>query len=161
MALRKVNEAFKSFNETAKASEAGKLYKLITTCLAVTTSVLTPIIELVVIFLPDLISLFCNPEEIKRRKIEEQLSSKIFPDIRGRVNGLVQDMLPELERDMRDALHGEWSAQIADVEKALIQAQEEKKQALSEADNQREQLDGDIHTLERMHHKLALVIKDL
>lgn len=70
-------------------------------------------------------------------------------------------MIPELERDLRETMHAEWASQITDVENALLQAQEEKKHAISEADEQKVLLNNDIHTLEQMYRKLDIALKEL
>lgn len=141
--------------------DAGKVFKIVSVCLAIVTNVVGPLVELIIVFLPELVSFFYNPEEIKRRKIEEQLDRRVFPNVCAQVTSSVQEMLPDLERDMSDSIRTEWGGQITDVEDALINAQNAKTRAELEASEQLERLNNDILTLEQMYRRLELVLKEM
>lgn len=160
--LKKANAGIKNLNEKMQAlKDAGKVFKIVSVCLAIVTNVVGPLVELIIVFLPELVSFFYNPEEIKRRKIEEQLDRRIFPNVCAQVTSSVQEMLPDLERDMSDSIRTEWGGQITDVEDALINAQNAKTRAELEASEQLERLNNDILTLEQMYRRLELVLKEM
>ena len=129
---------------------AGKIYKVVTTALAVTTTIVGPIIELIIIFLPDLISIFVNNEENKRNKIREALIRQIFPQIQSKIIDEIQNILPDLKRELIEELHKEWMERIEDAEIALEDAKKSKKDAEERSQNIIVQLNTDIMTLEKI-----------
>ncbi len=140
-----------------KIEKAGKVYKFVAGALAIATEILAPIVELIIFFLPEILSFFYD----KRKKLGKLLDDEVFPELREKVSNMVQEMLPELKEDMLQTMHDEWTGRITDVENALLQAQDEKKHALSEAENQKNQLSEDINTLDQMYQRLDITIKEL
>lgn len=161
MMVRKICDVVKQWNgsDGGKNSEIGKIYKFVSTGLAVATNIISPIIELILIFLPEIISLLTGSGS-RRNMIEEQLNNRVFPEISSEVKRIVANMIPEMRKNMIDSLHSEWLSQITDAEKALLNAQDEKKQALADADTQRDQLSNNIHVLDCMYHRFESLYKE-
>ena len=104
-----------------KSENNDKMYKIITTILATTTTVLTPILELIIIFLPELLDgLF---ESYKKKKQEEQVRNMILTQI-----------IPSLKRELRSKLPLIFNQQVQEMIKNISQQFEqvidEKKQAI-------------------------------
>ena len=75
-ALGKYQQANSKIQEIAKnGQKLNATYKAITTALAVTTSVVAPWLELILIFLPDILSLFGN------KKQENDIVNKVNNEI--------------------------------------------------------------------------------
>lgn len=104
----------------------GKSYKAISTTIALTTSLLNPILELAIIFLPEIMSLFYDEKENKRAQIRAKLDSVVFQKIRQQVYDRVQELLPELEKGMLDCIQKEWAGRLAEKREALEYARQEK-----------------------------------
>lgn len=130
----------------ATVSKGSRWYKLISTALAVTTSVINPVVELLIIFLPDIIKLFSDPEERKRELVKQNLLEKVFPEIRRRTREALADILPEIEQELIASLEDEWRARIEESRSALECCREEKRQHeaewLARQDSWSGQIDG-------------------
>lgn len=112
----------------ATVSKGSRWYKLISTALAVTTSVINPIVELLIIFLPDIIKLFSDPQERKRELVKQNLQEKVFPEIRQRAREALAEILPEIELELIAGLEEEWRTRIEESRSALEHCREEKRQ---------------------------------
>lgn len=146
---------FSSLSKVLKTiKSAGKFYKIVTTALAVTTTVVGPIIELLVIFLPDLLSVFVNNEENKRNKMREALTGRVFPQIHSKIINEIQNILPELKKELIEGLNKEWRNRIEDAEIALEEAKKSKKDAEEKSQSIIVQLNTDILELEKIFDSL-------
>ncbi|HGY3718889.1 TPA: dynamin family protein [Citrobacter gillenii] len=112
----------------ATVSKGSRWYKLISTALAVTTTVINPVVELLIIFLPDIIKLFSDPEERKRELVKQNLLEKVFPEIRRRAREALAEILPEIEHELITSLEEEWRTRIEESRTALECCREEKRQ---------------------------------
>jgi len=93
-------------DERKKSDNSNSMYKIITTILATTTTVLTPILELVIIFLPELLGgLFSNYQQ---RKKEEQIR-----------NTLLTQIIPSLKRELRSKLPNIFNQQVQEMIKNI------------------------------------------
>lgn len=82
-----------------KSTNNDKMYKIVTTILATTTTTLAPILELIIIFLPELLGgLF---EKYQQKKQEEQLRGTIITQI-----------IPSLKRELRSKLPEIFNQQV-------------------------------------------------
>lgn len=83
-------------------SMSAKLYKTISTAIAISTNVLAPIIELLIVFLPDLVNLFKSiVSDSKEEKAKKIILNEIIPQIIAK-------------------LHNELDVPLQDVEEAAI-----------------------------------------
>lgn len=107
--------------ERNKSRNTDVMYKVITTILATTTSILAPIVELVIIFLPNLLGgLF---DHYKKKKQEEQIR-----------NSILTQAIPSLKRELRSKLPQIFNQQVQEMIKSISQqfeaVIEEKKQTI-------------------------------
>lgn len=139
--LQKTTESIKIlFNKTqsglgsilAKRNESGNngsLYKVVSTVLAVTTTVIAPILEVLIIFLPDMISsIFLG---IQKRKQEEKLRKmileQIIPSIKRELRGKLPIVFNEQIQHLIDNISGEFEKKLQDKKNAIAAIEEEKK----------------------------------
>jgi len=95
-----LNDILKNRQGSAKNKDA--TYKVLTTVLAVTTTVLSPILELVIVFLPDIISaLFASSQEKKQKEKIQQT--------------VLTNTIPSLKRELRTKLPGIFNAQVNEL----------------------------------------------
>ncbi|HFU75957.1 MAG TPA: hypothetical protein ENK66_06895 [Arcobacter sp.] len=85
-----------------QADNNDKLYKIITTILSVTTTVVTPIVELIIIFLPELLSVFFA--SFQERKQREQIQ-----------HAIITTVVPSLKRKLRTKLPDIFNTQIDEM----------------------------------------------
>lgn len=81
-----------------------RLYRSLSTVLAVTTSVVNPLLELVIIFLPEIIKMFNGGNE--REKFRQKLIGEVFPNIkaelRGKIPAIVDEQLNAMLKKISD-----------------------------------------------------------
>lgn len=97
--------------------KAGKGYKVLTTILAVCSSVVMPVIELVIIFLPEILSI------ITKGKIEEKIKSGIesemIPQIKAKLQEVIPSIIEEQMRSMVESTVHEFEIRIEEKKAAL------------------------------------------
>lgn len=134
---------------------AGTLYRTATTILGLTTSVVTPVLEVVIIFLPDIIRYFSKvaQERKMREQLEQKITGEIIPDVKAKireslprvfnehVEGLIMQISNQFEgqlqqkRDEIKAAEAEKAAKAAELEK-VVAGLEEGRRKLNEAAEQ-------------------------
>ncbi|AJE20117.1 dynamin family protein [Azotobacter chroococcum] len=70
------------------------LYRSLSTVLAVTTTVVNPLVELVIIFLPEIIKML-NGGGNEREKLRQKLTSEVFPNIKAELRGKIPAIIDE------------------------------------------------------------------
>lgn len=127
-----VQAATKTLHTVAKILKkiqgAGQYYKVVTTILALATSVVAPLVELIIIFLPDLLAFF-NSKEKQRERLAGELRARVFPAVQAEVNSEIRKLLPEIEADLAAALRREWTDRLEDAKAALEEARSGKESA--------------------------------
>ena len=104
-------------NETDKT----KIYKIITTILGLTTSVLNPILEVVIVFLPELLSWFT--ERYSQKKQQEQIRTTVLTEVIPKIKRELRAKLPEFFNEQVQTL-------IRDVASRFEGVIEEKRQII-------------------------------
>lgn len=126
-----------------KVQGAGRYYKVVTTVLAITTSVVAPLIELIIIFLPDLLEIF-NSKEKRREKIARELRDRVFPSVQSSVIKEMQSLLPGIKSELVAALRKEWTDRLEDAKAALEEARAGKERAQDARRKAMEDFDADL-----------------
>ncbi len=119
--LDKLNNIFTSFvpGEGKKSTTAAGIYRVIATTFAITSAIINPIIELVLVFLPDIVKFFSNPEEEKRMQIQQQLESVVFRDVRNQIEENIRTEIPEIVQNMLSLIRNEWNGKIEENRQAI------------------------------------------
>lgn len=120
--------------DKSKYDQSKALYKAISTILAVSTDVIAPIIELVIIFLPEVLRVLFGKNE--KEKIRERLQQEIFPSIKAEIRKELPDTLSQglvaMLNDISDRFENKISKQQALLETLRKKNSEEKEnQALN------------------------------
>ena len=134
----------------------GTVFKSIASVLAIVTNFVSPILELAVVFLPDIFKIFSafgNSEEKKleqiRNKIQSeampQIMSKLEPEIRKELDNIQNEMMIQIENNVKELLDVETEA----LEK-LVQDRNEKQNTY---DNEMQEIANDIKTVEDIRRK--------
>lgn len=85
---KRLNDSSESKNDDGKV-----LYRTLSTVLAVTTTVVNPILELVIIFLPEILKMFNSVNE--REKFRQKLAGDVFPGIKAELRGKMPTVIDE------------------------------------------------------------------
>lgn len=96
--LEKTNQMLNDWStrvseRTAEMEKVGRLYKGISVALAVTTSVVTPLLELAIIFLPEILRMIKGGNE--RQMIRNKLQNEVFPGIKAELRSRLPEILDE------------------------------------------------------------------
>lgn len=127
-AFQKANDSLQKLSRDSGKYNA--LYKTITTTLAVATSAVAPWLELIIIFLPDILKVFTKGRQ--ESALRDKVSGQIIPQI-------VEYIRPEIEKSldqMKDEMIQGAQEQIGsfiDSEVESLEAAKEKKAAETEA----------------------------
>lgn len=145
----KIKQALNTFE-----SSTG-MYKAITTVLAVTTSIVTPCLELIVIFLPDLLNLFnFIGKGNQDAKIKEKINKEVIPKIS-------QKLTPEIEKSlekMKDEMVSETEDRITKMIDLESEALEKAKQQMK---NEKEKYEKNIKDIDKDILEINDIIKSL
>lgn len=133
----------------------GALYRTAATILGLTTSVVSPVLEVVIVFLPDIIRYFSKgaQERKMREQIEQKITGEIIPDVKAKIreslpevfNGHVERLIRQIsdqfegqlqqKRDEIKAAEAEKAAKAAELEE-VVAGLEEGRRKLNEAAQQ-------------------------
>lgn len=138
--------------EQAERSEKGKnLYRAITGITAITTNVIAPWLELIIILAPDIISLitkiFGDSEE---DKAEKQVINVIIPQILAKMRGAVNDAVQSSRETIFESIQSIYEQELDGITHNLEQACSDKKSAEASFDLMINNIDSDIQTLKQI-----------
>jgi hypothetical protein len=130
-----------------KVSEAGKVYRAVTTVLAVCTSVVVPALEILLIFLPDIIKLFAQADMDK--KVREGIQNEMIPQIRGKLEEVIPSMVEDQMRQMVESAAQEFEGRINE-KRAVLESMETDQQDEAEKKTALESIKSDIASLREL-----------
>jgi len=116
--LKAVGSFLENMSSNFAAKEnAGKYYRLLSTVLAVTTNVLNPVLELVIVFLPDILRLFSASSAQERARAN--LLNTVFPGIKSEMRKALPAIVDEQLALLLNNVSNEFESQI-NQQKTLI-----------------------------------------
>ncbi len=119
-----------NFLKSRKKDGSGTAYKAITGILAAATDVVAPIVEVIIILLPEILNFIFGKihEQNKRVQIKEAISAQI-PSIKRQVRGKVVEVLKSNSESMIKAISDKFDAELsrkqAEIEEAMQKAEQE------------------------------------
>jgi flagellar hook-basal body complex protein FliE len=122
-------------------------YKAITGSLAAVTAVLNPILEVAIIFLPEIIKFFSSFfEQHERKKQQEEIKStfigKIFPQIKGKIRSELPPQLEEQVGLMIEQVRSQYAERIAQQKAEIDTAVEAKNANIEETEKKQKLLES-------------------
>lgn len=129
-----VLEGWKAVLEKASDANGSVLYKTISTILAVTTTIINPIVELLIVFLPEIIRFFVKGNE--RAKVREKLLTEIFPGIKAELRRHLPEILNKELDVLLNAIRQEFETQIV-RQKQIIDSFDQEQATSAEKTSQR------------------------
>jgi ElaB/YqjD/DUF883 family membrane-anchored ribosome-binding protein len=123
------NDLLTNMVKNRKAVEnTSKLFQSVTTVLAVTTTVLAPILEIVIIFLPNILSAIFGAAQKKKQEeeIKNHLLTNAIPSIKREIRGKLQELFNENVNTLIQQIGEKFEEELKEKREAIQKMQEEK-----------------------------------
>lgn len=116
----------------AKLLSNNALYKTITSVVAITTSILNPIQELIILFLPEIIKLisYLFGQDKQKENIRNKLLTEVIPNIKREIYRQLEADLPKHVATLIEDISNKFEEELS-IKKATIAAAEEEKRKQS------------------------------
>lgn len=136
-------------------SGSGKMFKTVSTALAITTSVISPILEIVIVFLPEVIKFIKgifggDPKEKQRKQIRTAILTQMIPEIKGKLRKRLPVIFNQQVDTLINTISNRFEEDIARQRDVIDSAQKEKEEAISDIKaiiSQNEETLGEITTI--------------
>lgn len=128
-----------------------EVYKSITSILGILTDFVSPVIEVVIVFLPEILKLFGKSKEEKiHDKAVEQVRNKIIPKIVDKMSYQIDQYLEEISEAMIDGIRKEIGEKVESQKEMLKKTQQLKKAKEEEFQNYLDNISLDIMNLKKL-----------
>ena len=137
--LNSVNSGLSNFGEKNKEKDGAKaIYKIATTVLAVTTGVLAPIVEIVLIFLPEILSkLFSsNKQKQQEEQIRSSILTQVIPSIKRELRAKLPEIFQKQVKELIINISTEFESIINEKQVAIENAEKEKNEDIAKIEEQ-------------------------
>ncbi len=160
LTIESVKNIAKLGKKFAKANEYTKMYKVLSTGLAVTTSIVKPWMELIIIFLPDILKMLNSLlGETKEEQLRNQIEHRVIPEICEKIRPEVVKSMEEMEAKMLGDLEKEYAALINAEVTQLKRLREEKINKLQSSDNRKKNIETAINNLQKYVNEINSIIE--
>lgn len=115
-----------------------KLYKIITTVLGLTTTVLTPLLEVLIVFLPEIISFFTgmSKEQKQKQQISEKISTDVIPSIKSKLREVLPELFNNYLKNTIELISSEFESQLEQKQKEIELTQIEKENNIKDIEQE-------------------------
>ena len=137
--LTKLSETFST------KTDSGKVFKTIATVLAITTGTLAPLIELVIVFLPEIVGFFGKQQQ--QREIKNKIQSEIIPSIKR-----------ELRKELPKVINEQLNQMIENISESFETDLSQKREVIKQMQKER---DEKLHNIEEEINKLNAIEKSI
>lgn len=139
----------------AKIAKSGKklkgAYRVFSTGLALTTTVIAPWLELIIIFLPDIIGLLGNLiGKSKDEKIKQSIEYEIIPQICNKLRPEIRESLLKVEEERLAEIEEEFQTTLDTEISSLQQLKDEKDQRATDVSARKAELSAGIRRIEEI-----------
>lgn len=143
---------------SSKASSYKGLYKTVLTTLAITTSVVAPWLELLLIFLPDIMKLFSGIMQSNQLDLlQSKIVNEVVPNIQFKLEPEIKKSLVEIENQMLAEIEAHFN-NLIDLEiSALNELKKLKNEKLFSLEKCNNDIDVDLKKLQEIAAKFSLV----
>lgn len=134
--LRNAQNGLNTLIESRKKQneDNGKVYKSITATLAITSEVIHPALEIVIVFLPEIIAFFSAKSQEAKMKQEmyNKFSSQIIPSIKTKLRGELPSLFSSQINSIIETISEKFEEQLQQKDIEISKAQEEKQNDIKE-----------------------------
>ncbi|WP_323587478.1 dynamin family protein [Aliarcobacter butzleri] len=137
--LEKAQNGLSTIVDERRSKETDdKLYKAITTILGVTTSFVAPIIEIIIIFLPEIIRFISGKakEKQQKEKISEQISISIIPEIKRKFRETIPQIFNDYLKNTIETISQEFETQLEQKRQEIIVTQQDKEDNIKDIEQE-------------------------
>lgn len=123
-----------SARKDKQSDNSGDMYKIITGTLAITTSVISPILEVVILLLPEIISFFSGQSKEAKMKQDmyTKFSTEIIPSIKTKIRAELPNLFDSQINTIINTISDKFEEQLQQKEQEIKQAQEEKEKSIED-----------------------------
>jgi GTPase SAR1 family protein len=119
-------EKLDGWNETLSGKD-GSLYKVIATILGLTTSIVAPVVELIIIFLPEILSGLMKKSR-EQRQLEEVRSSiltRTIPDVKLKLRGQLPEIFNEQVKVLINEIGSQFESKVEEQRQIIASEKED------------------------------------
>jgi hypothetical protein len=115
-----------------------KLFKTITAILGLTTTVLNPIVEIVIFFLPEIISFLTgkSKEEKQKELVLQKISSEVIPNIKRKIRDSIPEVFNSYLKNTIELISNEFEVQLAQKQNEIELTQSEKENNIKDIEQE-------------------------
>ena len=132
--LTKLSETFST------KTDSGKAFKTIATVLAITTGTLAPLVELVIVFLPEIVGFFGKQQQ--QREIKNKIQSEIIPSIKRELRKELPKVINEQLNQMIENISESFETDLSQKREVIKQMQKERDEKLHNIEEEINRLDA-------------------
>tara|TARA_R110001583_G_scaffold150214_1_gene302285 strand:- start:33689 stop:34471 length:783 start_codon:yes stop_codon:yes gene_type:complete len=125
-------------NDNNNGASTLSLYRVLATSLAVTTSIVAPIIEILIIFMPELLSGVMRKRQ--REEILKQISNQLIPSVKRHLQARLPDIFNEQVALLVTEMSASFEEKIKEQQLTLAQVTQEKRNSKTDLQEQLEYL---------------------
>lgn len=127
-----------------QSDSSGDMYKIITGTLAITTSVINPILEVVILLLPEIISFFTGKSQKAKmqQEMHTKFSSEIVPSIKTKIRAELPSLFQSQINAIINTISDKFEEQLKQKEIEISKAQEEKEKDIEDIDTKLSKLEN-------------------
>ena len=137
--LEKAQNGLSTIVDERRSKETDdKLYKAITTILGVTTSFVAPIIEIIIIFLPEIVRFISGKakEKQQKEKISEQISISMIPEIKRKLRETIPQIFNDYLKNTIETISQEFETQLEQKRQEIIVTQQDKEDNIKDIEQE-------------------------
>ena len=151
-ALNSLESIAERGKDYAKANKYNGWYKSLSAGLAITTNIVAPWLELVIVFLPEIFSMLGSLMGGRSREDElrDRIAHEIIPQILGKLRPDIQSALLEAEAEQSAAIDEEFRASLASETEALQKLKDEKNTKALDVERRKADLAAGISRLQEI-----------
>ncbi|MCX6076293.1 MAG: dynamin family protein [Campylobacterales bacterium] len=137
---------------TNQGDNTGGIYKAITATLGITTAVINPMLEIVILFLPEIISFFTSKSKEAKMKqdVYIKLSSEIIPSLKTKIRSELPVLFHTQINTIIETISEKFEEQLQQKEIEISKAQEEKESNIQEIETKLAQLEDTKQQLKQL-----------
>lgn len=129
------------FPEKSTGKTAQSLYRVIATITSVSTSIVAPVIEILIIFLPDIFNAIFsrNTKARQQEEIRRKILTEIIPAIKAKLRQELPSLIQTQTATLIDSIGGEIRDKLAAIQSEIIRVEEEHKNDTNNLQQKQEQ----------------------
>lgn len=152
-------EKLDGWNETL-SGKGGGIYKVLATILGLTTSIVAPVIELIIIFLPEILAGFMkkSKEQKQVEAIRSSILTRTIPDVKSKLRSQLPEIFNEQVRVLIDEIGSQFESKVEEQRQIIASEQED---MLSRASEIKEQVAVYSDVLDQLNARTTVIISDV